>query len=56
MKAGWLASPPEPQAAFQEADVALARWEGGLPDAPNCRPWFVRCYWTVRNRRAGLPV
>nr|MCU0281405.1 hypothetical protein [Acidimicrobiia bacterium] len=56
MEAGWLASPPEPAAAFREAEAALARWHAGLPDAPDRRPWFVRRYWALRDRRAGLPA
>jgi dipeptidase len=56
MEAGWLASPPEPAAAFREAEAALARWHAGLPDAPDRRPRFVRRYWAVRDRRAGLPA
>jgi len=51
----WLASPPEPRAAFREADATLARWHAGLPDTPDGRPWFVRRYWAVRDRRAGMP-
>jgi dipeptidase len=56
IEARWLAAPPEPRAAFQEADAALARWHAGLPDGPDHRPWFVRRYWAVRDRRAGLPA
>jgi secernin len=55
MEARWLASPPEPETAFRQADEALARWEAALPRLTDHRPWFVRRYWRVRNRRAGLP-
>ena len=54
MEAGWLAAPPDPAEAFREADAALARWDAGLPDTADRRPWFVRRYWRVRDRRAGL--
>jgi dipeptidase len=50
----WLASPPEPEAAFNEAEAALARWDAGLPDLHDRRPGFVRRYWAKRDRRAGL--
>jgi secernin len=56
IEARWLASPPEPEAAFREADATLARWHAGLPESPDRRPAFVRRYWAKRDRRAGLPV
>jgi dipeptidase len=54
LEARWLASPPEPQAAFLEADAALAEWHAGLPESADRRPAHVRRYWAARNRRAGL--
>lgn len=54
IEAGWLASPPAPADAFRLADQALARWITGLPGIRDRRPLFVRRYWAVRDRRAGL--
>jgi secernin len=54
IQARWLASPPEPEEAFRHADEALARWSIGLPEVRDRRPWFMRRYWAVRDRRAGL--
>ncbi len=55
IEARWLAAPPDPEAAFPEADLALARWHAGLPESPDRRPAFVRRYWAKRDRRAGMP-
>ena len=52
----WLTAPPEPEAAFQEAGEARARWEAGLPRSADRRPWLVRRYWAKRDRKAGLPA
>jgi len=56
IEARWLASPPDSRDAFAEADRLLAAWtEVALRQpAPDRRPWWVRRYWGVRNRRAGL--
>ena len=54
IEARWLASPPDPADAFRRADEALARWVIGLPEIRDGRPRFVRRYWAVRDRRAGL--
>jgi secernin len=54
IEARWLASPPDPAEAFREAEEALARWVIGLPEIRDRRPRFVRRYWAVRDRRAGL--
>ena len=54
IEARWLASPPDPAQAFRQADEALARWVVGLPEARDHRPHFVRLYWAIRDRRAGL--
>ncbi|MBN2113632.1 MAG: C69 family dipeptidase [Acidimicrobiia bacterium] len=56
IEARWLASPPEPEAAFREADEALTRWEARLPVLQDRRPAFVRRYWAKRDRRAGLSL
>jgi secernin len=50
----WLASPPDPAEAFRAADEALDRWMTGMPQVPDRRPRFVRHYWAVRDRRAGI--
>jgi secernin len=53
----WFASPPDPREAFEEADRRtsdwLARVQVGGP-AADTRPAYVRRYWRVRDRRAGL--
>jgi len=54
IQAGWLTSPPDPADAFRQADEALGRWVIGLPGVRDRRPRFVRRYWAVRDRRAGL--
>jgi hypothetical protein len=57
IEARWLATPPEPRDAFTEAQRQLAVWTDavcGRPVADRRPPW-VRRYWRVRNRRAGLP-
>ena len=50
----WLAGPPSPDEAFAEADELLARWSAAPPPRRDARPWWVRRYWRVRDRRAGL--
>jgi len=58
IEARWLATPPEPRDAFTEAQRQLAAWTDavcGRPVADRRPPW-VRRYWRVRNRRAGLPA
>ncbi|HEX9188961.1 MAG TPA: hypothetical protein VGB87_17915, partial [Vicinamibacteria bacterium] len=56
VEARWLASPPLSSDAFAEADRLLAAWTEAAcrQRAPDRRPWWVRRYWRVRNRRAGL--
>ena len=58
IEARWLASPPAPADAWAEADDHLVRWtEAALASAKGLadqRPWWVRRYWRIRNRRAGL--
>ncbi len=55
VEARWLADPPEPAAAFAEADRLLEGWTASVVAAggPDRRPWWVRRAWRVRDRRAG---
>ena len=61
LEATWFASPPDPTAAFAEADDRTARWAAEV-DAEvaaagrDVRPRYVQRYWRVRDRRAGLPT
>jgi len=50
----WLEKPPPSEEAFREASTVLESWLGRVPDGPDRRPAFVRRYWKVRNRQAGL--
>jgi dipeptidase len=52
----WLASPPDSQQAFAEADALLADWMHAISvrKVPDLRPWWVRRYWQRRNRWAGI--
>ena len=56
VEARWLESPPEPGAAFAEAERLLERWTADVAGraAPDTRPLYARHYWRTRNRRAGL--
>ncbi len=56
-EARWLVSPPEPAAAFTEADHLLTGWTRRVHGEPlhDHPPLHVRRYWRTRNRRAGLP-
>lgn len=58
IEARWMVDPPDPAAAFAEADRLLERWTTlvGLATLGDRRPAWVRRYWKVRNRRAGLPT
>ncbi len=51
----WLASPPEPQAAFAEGDRLLSRWQARLDDSAEFdrRPVWTRGYWRKRARLAS---
>ncbi len=53
----WVDDPPEPRTAFAEADELTARWTAAVVGASgrDLRPSWVRRYWQVRDRRAGLP-
>ncbi|HEY5155805.1 MAG TPA: hypothetical protein VIJ47_13775 [Acidimicrobiales bacterium] len=58
VEARWQADPPAPAVAFAAADHLLRAWteavlEGSTSDR---RPPWVRHYWQVRDRRAGLPT
>jgi secernin len=55
----WLAEPPEPAAAFAEANRLLARWTAdvsGRAGRADVRPAWTRRYWQKRAERAGLPA
>lgn len=56
IEAAWLADPPDPRAAFDEARRLESHWTDDVLAASglDTRPWFVRRYWAKRNRRAGL--
>jgi hypothetical protein len=56
IEARWRAAPPEPAAAFADADRLLADWTARVEAkrTRDTRPGFVRSYWRVRNKRAGL--
>ena len=57
VQARWLAAPPEPAAAFREADQLLERWTAKLASRPgsrDTRPAWVRRYWQNRDTRAAL--
>ena len=51
----WIESPPEPAAAFAEADRLLTEWTSRVEaeQARDKRPRWVRGYWHRRERRAG---
>jgi secernin len=58
VEARWREAPPEPVEAFAEADRLLRSWtdlvyQGDIHDR---RPPWVRRYWQIRDRRAGLPT
>jgi secernin len=58
VQARWLSMPPEPAAAFAEADELLAKWTAAVAGrvGRDMRPTWVRRYWARRDERAGLPV
>ncbi len=53
----WLTSPPTGADAFAQADAHLAEWTERVAAhvSADARPVWVRRYWRVRDRRAGLP-
>jgi secernin len=58
LERAWIAAPPEPAAAFAEADEALRRWTAAVAAEAgrDRRPVYARRYWRTRNRRADLPT
>jgi secernin len=54
----WLAAPPAPAAAFRQADDLTDRWLGraSARAVADRRPVWVRRYWRLRDRRAGMPA
>jgi secernin len=56
LEAKWRREGTAPAAAFAEADVHLRRWteRARAQLGGDRRPWWVRRYWRVRDRRAGL--
>jgi secernin len=58
VEARWRAAPPRSVDAFDEGDRRLAAWTASVLDGlpTDRRPPWVRHYWKVRDRRAGLPA
>ncbi len=58
VEARWLARPPDPRAAFAEADRLLATWEREVRAAQgrDVGPPWARRYWRIRSSRAGLRI
>jgi hypothetical protein len=54
----WLADPPDPAAAFAEAERLREDWERRVASqaGPDTRPGVARRYWKKRNERAGLQL
>ncbi len=54
----WLADPPDSVAAFAEAATLTEEWTLTVLDHldRDTRPLYARRYWTIRNRRAGVPI
>jgi secernin len=52
----WLSDPPDPAAAFAQAEELETRWTHDvlLHASEDTRPGFVQRYWSKRNARAGL--
>jgi secernin len=57
VEAAWIADPPDPVTAFAAADRLTEAWRHAVEGvgAADVRPLPARRYWSVRNRRAGLP-
>jgi hypothetical protein len=57
VETAWFTDPPDPAAAFAEADRLLDRWTGTVAATPHrdSRPAWARGYWRRRDQRAGLP-
>ncbi len=58
LEARWLREPPTPEEAFAAGDRHLTQWTNlvAAQAARDTRPRYVRHYWQVRNRRAGLSL
>lgn len=56
VESAWLREPPDAAAAMAEGDALLERWTARVAAAVHAdrRPAWVRRYWRVRDRRAGL--
>jgi dipeptidase len=56
IEASWMTDPPDSPDAFAEAQVLLAHWTARAlaQSVGDVRPYFVRWYWSKRNRRAAL--
>ncbi len=54
VEASWLHEPPSGAAAFAQANDLRRRWIERLGPVDDRRPWWVRRYWSIRNRRAGI--
>lgn len=54
----WLADPPDAATALAESETLLERWTELVEAAVirDTRPAWVRRYWRVRDRRAGMPA
>ena len=61
LEAAWFASPPDPSAAFADADSRTAGWTADIAaevaaGRRDVRPRYVQRYWRIRDRRAGVPT
>ncbi len=54
LEADWWSGGIDSAEAFAEARSAVDRWLGAIGKPSDRRPWYVRRYWRVRNRRAGI--
>jgi secernin len=57
LERAWFAAPPPPQTAVDEVARRRERWRSRVErDGPHrdTRPAWVRRYWSLRDRRAGL--
>lgn len=56
LEAAWLAAPPPAAVAFAEHQALLDRQTGIVDEKPgrDRRPWWMRRFWRVRDRLAGL--
>jgi hypothetical protein len=54
----WLADPPDTGSALAEGDELLRRWTAAVAgvSSRDIRPAWVRRYWRVRDRRAGIRI